>query len=78
MAKKAEKALSFEKALERLDEITSLIESEKTGLNDALELYKEGLELSVFCDENLKTVENKVSVLQKNALGAFAKSEFES
>ncbi len=55
----------FETALIRLEEITELLESGDTKLEEALELYTEGVEIAVFCAGKLKDAEKKISVLKK-------------
>jgi len=55
----------FETALIRLEEITELLESGDTKLEEALELYTEGVEIAAFCAGKLKNAEKKISVLKK-------------
>jgi exodeoxyribonuclease VII small subunit len=64
MNKKNEKK-SFEKSLARLEEITNLLENEEVELEKALELYEEGIDLSRFCLNSLKTAELKITELKK-------------
>ncbi len=47
------KELTFEKALERLAEINGKLESDEISLDESVELFKEGLELSRFCQKKL-------------------------
>jgi exodeoxyribonuclease VII small subunit len=61
--KKEEK--SFKNSLARLEEITNLLESEEIELEDALQLYEEGITLSRFCLNSLKSAELKVTELKK-------------
>ena len=51
MNKKNEK--NFETALQRLEEIAHLLESEDTPLEDSIQLFEEGIELKEFCEEKL-------------------------
>lgn len=62
MAKKEE---SFEKSLQRLEEIALLLESDEIGLDESIKLYEEGIELSKKCYEKLKNAELKISELNK-------------
>ena len=64
MSKKNEKK-SFKNSLARLEEITNLLESEEIELEDALKLYEEGITLSRFCLNSLKSAELKVTELKK-------------
>ncbi len=56
---------SFEKSLSRLEEITNLLESDDIGLEDALQLYEEGINLSRECLASLKNAELKITELKK-------------
>jgi len=63
MNKKNEK--SFETALQRLEEITQLLESEDTPLEDSIKLFEEGIELKEFCEEKLKSAKLKIDKIIK-------------
>ncbi|MCL2702921.1 MAG: exodeoxyribonuclease VII small subunit [Defluviitaleaceae bacterium] len=65
------KKLTLEEALARLEDITNIIESLETPLEKSLELYREGMELSVFCAETLEGAKQEIMVLQKSAEGLF-------
>lgn len=56
---------SFEKKILRLEEISDLLESEETELEEAIELFEEGIELSRDCLTTLKTAEIKITELKK-------------
>ncbi|MGE5681293.1 MAG: exodeoxyribonuclease VII small subunit [Bacillota bacterium] len=60
---------SFEDSLSRLEEISRLLDSEEIGLDEAICLYQEGIELSKHCFEKLKDAELKVTTLRKNLEG---------
>ena len=47
------KEIKFEEALERLTEINGKLESDGISLDDSITLFKEGLELSKFCQKKL-------------------------
>jgi exodeoxyribonuclease VII small subunit len=55
----------FEKSLSRLEEISSLLESDEIGLEEALKLYEEGINLSRECLTSLKKAELKITELKK-------------
>lgn len=55
--------LTFEKALVRMDEISSLLSSGKADMDQALELFKEGLDLAAFCDKKLKDAEQQIKIV---------------
>jgi exodeoxyribonuclease VII small subunit len=57
---------SFEDSLKRLEEIASLLDNEDVGLDKAISLYEEGIELSKSCMTKLKEAELKITMLKKN------------
>lgn len=64
MAKKKEQ--KFEEMLSRLQEISDLLESEETGIDQTIELYEEGTLLSKKCAAKLKEAEVKITELNKD------------
>ena len=50
--------------MERLEEITRLLESGAEGLDDSLKLYEEGVSLIRLCTQKLESAEQSVKVLQ--------------
>ena len=65
MAKKTNKD-TFENKLLRLEEIAQLLEGDEVGLEDAITLYQEGIELSRNCITTLKDAELRITQLKKN------------
>lgn len=63
------KAITFEAAMERLEEITQLLESGSEGLDDSLKLYEEGVSLIRLCTQKLESAEQSVKILQMNEEG---------
>ncbi len=59
------KNLSFEKALERLQEIVSALEDPEKGLEASLELFEEGVALSRFCRSRIDEIQKRVDVVLK-------------
>jgi len=56
---------NFEKKILRLEEISDLLEAEETQLEDAINLFEEGIELSKDCLTTLKNAELKITELKK-------------
>ena len=63
------KTITFEAAMERLEEITRLLELGAEGLDDSLKLYEEGVSLIHLCTQKLESAEQSVKVLQMNEQG---------
>lgn len=62
---KKNKKNSFEQNLLRLEEISEKLERQDAGIEEAIKLYEEGIELSKSCMSILKNAELKISELKK-------------
>jgi len=71
------KKKTFEQALSRLEEIIASIENNETTLEQSVKLYKEGIDLSVFCGNQLKKTEQEVVLLKENADKVFVEEPFD-
>ena len=60
MAKKIAKNIKFEEALSELEAQVKLLESGEQSLEQSLEVFKRGVELSKICNEKLSTVRQEV------------------
>ena len=73
MNKKNDK--NFESALNRLEEISDLLENEDTPLEDSIKLFEEGIDLKEYCEEKLKSAKIKIDkIVKKNK--SLSSSEF--
>ncbi len=52
--------LSFEDALQRLEQIVSRLESGQAPLEESIALYEEGARLKAHCEERLKAAQLRV------------------
>ena len=59
----AKKEMVFEAAIERLEEIVSMLESGDFPLDKSLELFEEGTTLVKECNKKLNSVEKSVKIL---------------
>lgn len=55
--------MTFEENLTRLNDIVGQLENDKLPLEKALELYKEGLDLSVDCKKSLESAKLSVKAM---------------
>lgn len=62
---------TFEEALRRLEEVLARLERSDCPLEEALELFQEGMKLVAHSRKKLTDVENKISILLKET-GEFA------
>lgn len=67
---------TFEQALSRLEEIVSEMEDSTSDLDKSVKLYTEGIELSAYCAKQLKTAEQKVTLLNEKYEGVFEQKKF--
>ena len=51
---------TFEKAMTRLEQIVSVLESGRCTLDESLKLFEEGTKLTAYCSKALKTAEQKI------------------
>lgn len=56
-----EKKLTFEEAMEKLENIIAKLEEGDVPLEKAIEYYKQGMSLSKFCSDKLKSVESEIT-----------------
>lgn len=63
------KTIAFEAAMERLEEITRLLEAGAEGLDESLKLYEEGVSLIRLCTQKLESAEQSVKILQMSEEG---------
>jgi exodeoxyribonuclease VII small subunit len=69
MAKSEPAAINFEQAMEQLEKIVAQLESGDVPLEQAIELYQEGMRLSHLCGQKLEQVEKKIEMLVEGEAG---------
>jgi exodeoxyribonuclease VII small subunit len=57
----AENHLTFEEAMEKLESIVERLEEGDVPLEEAISIYKQGMELSKLCHDKLKNVEEQLT-----------------
>ena len=67
---------SFEEAMTRLEQIVSMLEEGKAGLDESLAIYEEGVKLVKYCHSTLDKAEQRVRILIKNEEGEMAEEPF--
>ena len=75
--KKIAKNIKFEEALTELEEQVRLLESGDLPLEEALEVYKYGIELSKLCVGKLNTVKQEVEKLVTESVESYHTEPFE-
>ncbi|HLV01809.1 MAG TPA: exodeoxyribonuclease VII small subunit [Acidobacteriota bacterium] len=67
----------FEEALQKLEEIVEKLERGDLALENALQLFEEGVKISQFCNSKLEEAEKKVTILLKDRSGDLKEQPFE-
>jgi exodeoxyribonuclease VII small subunit len=53
--------ISFEEAMDQLESIVQRLEEGDVPLEEAISIYKRGMELSKLCHDKLKTIEEQLT-----------------
>lgn len=61
-----ETKLSFEQALEKLENIVKQLELGEISLEESIRIYQQGITLSNFCSKKLEEAEGKVMTIMSN------------
>lgn len=61
-----EKEIKFEDAMKRLEEIANELEKDDLTLDDSIEKFEEGMNLSKKCKQMLDSAEKKITILIGN------------
>lgn len=72
----AKKELTFEKAMERLEQIVDMLENGDSPLDKSLSLFEEGVGLIKLCNGKLEKAEESVKMLV-NSDGELIEKDFE-
>ncbi len=72
-----ERKQDFEKCLARLEEVVRKLESANLPLDQAMQLFEEGVQLSRDCQAQLEQAEARVEILLKKAAGEMTPAPFE-
>ena len=67
---------TFEELLNRLESIVDEMENMDIGIEKAVKLYKEGIEISTQCSQRLENVEQQVKILKEKSDGTIKESNF--
>ena len=76
MARK--KNQSLEEDLKVIEDIVEQLESGELDIEEAIKIYKSGMELSKRCASRLLDIEKQVTILYKNSAGEIEEKGFES
>lgn len=72
-----EKGLSFEKAMERMEEIIALLEDGELTLDKSLETFEEGIVLYKYLTKQLGKAEGRIKLIIEDEDEGIEKTDFE-
>jgi len=67
--------LTFEQALDQLDQLVRRMESGDLGLDESIAAYRRGAELARFCQSRLADAEQQIQKLDEDVLRSFTPAE---
>jgi exodeoxyribonuclease VII small subunit len=70
-----EATLNFEQAIDKLEQIVAMLENGDVPLEQAIELFQDGMKLSHLCSQKLEQVERKIEMLIEED-GGYGKKPF--
>ncbi|MEM7179439.1 MAG: exodeoxyribonuclease VII small subunit [Spirochaetota bacterium] len=74
MARKDSQKISFEEALQELEDIAEKLERGQMSLEDSIKAYERGMLLKQTCAERLEEAEGKIEYLSANPSGKIVKA----
>ncbi len=75
---KKEEKLSFEEAMDNLEKIVSELEKGELSLEESVENFKKGMEISNYCSGLLDSAEKSITILLKDKNGNVAEENFDA
>lgn len=69
---------SFEEAIAELENIVSRLESGELSLDESIDYFQKGIELSRYCGKRLDEVERKISLLLEDDKGELKEEAFDT
>ena len=69
---------NFEASIMELGDIVRKLENDQTPLEEAMELFEQGVKLTKECNAMLDTAQQKINILIKNENGEIIPEKFEN
>ncbi|NLB34705.1 MAG: exodeoxyribonuclease VII small subunit [Elusimicrobia bacterium] len=77
MSKKDISELSFEQALDELEEISDRLSEGMLPLEESINLFERGVELKNLCSKKLETAEKKIKILSDDGKDGLKEEDFD-
>lgn len=68
---------TFEEAISELEKIVEKLEKGELPLDESIDVFQKGMELSKFCSKRLDEIEKKISILIEKENGEIVEEPFE-
>lgn len=69
--------MKFEEAMKKLEEIVERLEGGNMPLEESVEMFEKGIELSKYCSKKLDEVERRITVILQDNNGKITEEDFE-
>ena len=71
-----ENVISFEDAMKELETVVESLENGNLTLEEALDMFEKGINLTAICNKKLDVAEKRITVLLENKDGSFQEKDF--
>lgn len=71
------KKKSFEQAISELEEVVAKLEKGDLPLDESIEFFQKGMELSKYCSNRLDEIEKRISILIEDENGEIKEEAFD-
>ena len=75
---KKEEKLTFEEAMDNLEKIVAELEKGELSLEESVESFKKGMEISNYCNDMLNSAEKSITILLKDKNGNIDEEDFDA
>ena len=70
------KSKTFEEAIDELEKVVNELENDELSLDESVDKFQKGMELSKYCNSLLEDAEKKISVLIDDGDGNMKEKDF--
>lgn len=70
------KQVTFEDNFKQLEQIVTMLEKGETPLEQSIELFEQGMKISMELQQMIENAEQKISILTENSDGSITEQEF--
>lgn len=67
---------NFEESMKNLEQIVDALERGELSLDESIDLFQKGIELSKYCSKRLDEIEKKITILVEDEKGGLVEEAF--